>query len=68
MTRLVLEQFAGIAPKVSPKKLGEALATVAENCRLDRGRVEGWKGLVPLGESVPAGSRSIFLYNNNWLA
>ena len=68
MTRIVLEQFAGIAPKVSPKKLGEALATIAENCRLDKGRVESWKGLLATGDSVSANPQSVFLYRDDWLA
>lgn len=66
--RLTIEQFAGLAPKVSPKKLGDALATIADNVRLDKGHLAPWKGLLSTGESVPAGSQSIYPYNNGWLA
>lgn len=66
--RLIIEQFAGLAPKVSPKKMGDALATIADNVRLDKGHLAPWKGLLATGDSVSAGSQSIYPYNNNWLA
>ena len=66
--RLSIEQFAGLAPKVSPKKLGDALATIADNVRLDKGHLAPWKGLLATGESVPAESHSIYPYNNGWLS
>ncbi|WP_067586361.1 hypothetical protein [Endozoicomonas ascidiicola] len=67
MARITIEAPAGIAPKIAPVKLGDALATVADNCRLDRGRLEGWKGLVATGDTVPAGSTSIYPYNGGFL-
>ena len=66
--RLTIESFAGLAPKVSPVKLGDALATIADTVRLDRGRIDPWKGLLPIGKSAPTGSESIYPYNNGWLA
>ena len=66
--RLVLENFAGIAPKINQKKLSDEMATEAQNTRLDRGTVASWKALAATGDSVPAGTQSIFLYGDNWLA
>ena len=44
MTGFSLKQFSGTAPKVYPRLLPQDMSTVAQNVRLDSGRIEPWKG------------------------
>jgi len=38
-----IDRFAGIRPKVSPRLLGDAEATAADNCRLYSGKLKAWR-------------------------
>lgn len=66
MTQILLEQFAGIAPKVHPTKLGDALATIAENVRFERASLTPINDIVDQGP-VPNGTKSIYPYAGTWL-
>ncbi len=68
MARLLIEAFGGIAPKVAPLKLADTLATQANNCRLDRGRLDVWRGLLRTDEILPVNTETIFPYQGKWLS
>lgn len=63
---ITLEKFSGIAPGISPYKLSDAMATLANNVRFDRHRLDNWKGMQAI-EGVAANTASIFPYNGSWL-
>jgi len=44
-----LDQFKGVAPKISPELLADGLAQIAQNCKLDSGNI------IPYPEPVIAG-------------
>ena len=69
MAQITLEQFNGLAPKVQPRNLDVTLAQVAVDVRFDRANLSPMKGTTPIGESVPAGSTHLYLYEDTtWLA
>ena len=61
MTAITIEGFSGIAPKVPAINLGNSLAQVASNVRLER------RSLLPMretkNESVTLGANSRTIYN-----
>tara|TARA_B110000116_G_scaffold45548_1_gene37790 strand:+ start:143 stop:1753 length:1611 start_codon:yes stop_codon:yes gene_type:complete len=66
MTLLALENFDGLAPKIHPERLASEFAQRAENVRLDRGVIEGWRAPLktdPLADAV----KSIYKYRSSWL-
>ena len=69
MSNIKLETFRGIRPKLAPKLLADNEAQVAQNCRLERGRLEPLNGLTSI--TNVANSDSIYLWNRNvdaWLS
>lgn len=66
MTGIVLQSFAGVAPKLNPKNLSESMATIADNVRLDRGVLEPLKSPVHV-ENLAQPFVSIYPYNNAWI-
>ncbi|MGH1374435.1 MAG: hypothetical protein ACRBBW_20530 [Cellvibrionaceae bacterium] len=66
MTLLSFENFSGIAPKIRPKKLGEALAVTAQNVRFDSGSLAPWRG-ISFEENAVAGAQSLYRYDGGWL-
>ena len=66
MTSLKLDGFGGIAPKISPKKLGDQIATIAENVRLDQSRLDGWRGIAHEID-LPPKTVSAYKYQGKWL-
>lgn len=61
-----IEQFGGIAPKISPHLLPISSAVKAVNMRLDRGAITPLKAPVNIN-TVPAGTKSIYKNGNNLL-
>ena len=47
---ILQEQFGGIAPKISPKKLPPQLAQVAENCRWQGGKLQPVAGIADVSD------------------
>jgi hypothetical protein len=60
-----IEQFSGIAPKVSPPLLQGYMAVTANNVRVDQGSLHPIKG-VTVTQTLPNTARSIFKYLDNW--
>ncbi len=74
MTGFTLKTFSGKAPKVYARLLPNDMATVAENCRLDSGRLEPWKGnsavsITPVASyTVSANTKTLYKYNSStWI-
>tara|TARA_B110000208_G_scaffold29973_1_gene39427 strand:- start:457 stop:2094 length:1638 start_codon:yes stop_codon:yes gene_type:complete len=74
MTGFSLKQFSGTAPKVYPRLLPQDMSTVAQNVRLDSGRIEPWKGnaaytITPVASySISAATKSLFRYSSSiWI-
>lgn len=63
---ITLEKFSGLAPGISPYKLSDAMATIADNVRFDRHRLDNWKGMSVI-EAAAVNTASIFPYNGSWL-
>ncbi|CAM3844122.1 hypothetical protein [Parendozoicomonas haliclonae] len=66
MTSIVLDGFGGIAPKISPKKLSDQIATVAENVRLDQSRLDGWRGIKNVS-GLNNETTTVFKYQGKWI-
>ena len=65
MTGITLQGFGGIAPKLAPKQLADNMAKAAVDGRLDRGRIEPWRGVLDVDAAV-TGVQSIFKYLGTW--
>ena len=63
-----IDQFSGIAPKISPDKLPGNAAVIAQNCRVDRGSLRPIKA-PSLVATLPNTANSIFYYDQSsmWL-
>ena len=79
MVAIKLSTFSGLFPRVSPRLLPPDAATVAENVRLDSGRLAAWRGPLAINDHnntsfvVPAGTKTIYKHrdrqgNGYWLA
>ena len=66
MAGYTLQSFSGIAPKIAPKNLALELATAAQNVRLDRGRLEPFRGITE-SEVVGSTVESLFPYQGSWI-
>lgn len=68
MTVELQDQFGGIAPAISEKKLSPQLATLAENVRFEGGKLRPWRGLFR-GQPVGSATESLFYRNqtDGWL-
>jgi hypothetical protein len=66
MTGIVVQDFNGIAPKISPKKLAEDMATIAQNVRLDRDVLEPFRAITGQ-ETVGSTVQSLYPYQGAWL-
>ena len=68
---LKINNFSGIAPKVNPPLLADTMATVAQNCRVDRGSIRPLQGLtqaVAAPTTLGFVPKSIFKYGSPaWL-
>lgn len=60
-----IDQFSGIAPKVSPNLLTGNMGVVANNVRVDQGCLRPIKG-VTVTRTIPTEAKSIFRYLGNW--
>ena len=74
MTGFKLQTFSGTAPKVYERLLPEDMAQVAENCRLDSGRLNPWKGNQPTSispvanYSISSQTKTLFRYSDTiWI-
>jgi len=76
MTAIVHSTFGGIAPLISPRKLGDSFAQVAENVRLESGSLVPLKGLAAVTDEQgtrllgTTGMDSFYRYEgagNGWL-
>ena len=74
MTGFKINTFGGTAPKIYSRLLPNDVAQVAENARLDSGRLEPWKGnasasITPVaGYSVSAQTKTLFKYTDSiWI-
>ena len=74
MTGFKIDTFGGKAPKIYARLLPNDVAQVAENTRLDSGRLEPWKGnastsITPVASySVSAATKTLFRYNSStWI-
>jgi hypothetical protein len=57
-----LDQFGGIAPKISDHLLPPQLATVARNCRFGSGALESWNAPFSVADLVKTGVSSLYRY------
>lgn len=70
MTGFKLQTFSGKAPKVYARLLPEDMAQVAENCRLDSGRLEAWNGnqsasISPVASyTISSQTKTLFRYSD----
>ena len=74
MTGFKINTFGGTAPKIYSRLLPNDVAQVAENARLDSGRLEPWKGnasasITPVASySVSAQTKTLFKYTDSiWI-
>lgn len=74
MTGFKLQTFSGKAPKVYARLLPEDMAQVAENCRLDSGRLEPWNGnesasISPVASyTISPQTKTLFRYSSSiWI-
>ena len=65
---IALTTFSGLAPKIEPRTLAVGLSTECINCRFEKGNLTSILGTTPIGESVSALTRYIYLYEGlTWL-
>lgn len=64
-----IKSFKGTAPKLSPRLLPDGVATVAENCKTDKGTLRPVNGSTTVNTPSKAGTKkTIYLYNSlYWL-
>ena len=74
MTGFTLNTFSGIAPKVYARLLPNDMAQVAQNTKLDSGRIEPLKGnasatVTPVASySISAATKTLFRYSSSiWI-
>lgn len=61
--KITLDQFGGVAPKISPHLLPPQLATVARNCRFGSGSLEAWNAPLAVSELAKEGTiQSLYRY------
>jgi len=67
MSKLALQQFKGIIPKIPPKLLNSNNAQIADNCRLDRGHLESWQSMSKVGDLTKTGDiQTIHLFADQY--
>jgi hypothetical protein len=62
-----MQQFSGMVPKTSGELLPDYHAQLADGCTLRSGKIEPLKKHLAVA-SVPAGTKSIFLHNGEWMS
>lgn len=69
MTKLVLTDFSGMAPKILPSKLAESLAVEAVNTKFSAGGIIPWRRPLPTADTVSFATelKSIYPYDDDWL-
>lgn len=78
MAGIKIPTFQGIFPKISPRLIPDTAATVAENVRLDSGRLTAWRAPSATNDhngtlfSVPSNTKTIYKHrdragNGYWL-
>ena len=78
MAAVKIQTFGGLFPEISPRLLPENGATIAENAKLNSGRLESWKSPAVTVDhngasfSVPSGTKTIYKHrdrsgNGYWL-
>tara|TARA_R110002153_G_scaffold249910_1_gene406464 strand:+ start:910 stop:2583 length:1674 start_codon:yes stop_codon:yes gene_type:complete len=74
MSGFTINTFGGTAPKIYSRLLPPDIGQVAENARLDSGRLEPWKGnastsITPVASyNVSAQTKTLFKYNDSiWM-
>lgn len=67
MAKILIDEFNGIAPKYPPLKLGNSVAQVADNVRLDRLRLEPMRDSNDESVSLSADTRTFYYYNSAWI-
>jgi hypothetical protein len=68
MPPLRFMSFSGVRPRIDPTNLGDTLAQVAVNCRLDSTKTYPFRSLLDKSTAFPAGTKTIYPYNNGWLS
>ena len=69
MPSLDLQQFGGIAPKISERKLPDGAAVTANNVRLESGDLAPLKTHTDISAELRAGVvKSIYQYGNDWFS
>jgi hypothetical protein len=76
VSKIYIDQFGGISPRIDPKLLGDTMAQKAENCRLISGKIVPLNGLTKIvnaatlydqvNGTIPAGSKRIYLWRH-WI-
>lgn len=61
-----VRKFSGEAPSIPPRKLGDGIASLAENTRYDKARLDAWEDFNDL-QSVAVGTESIFKYQGAFI-
>jgi hypothetical protein len=69
VTGIQIQKFSGIAPRYAPRKLGDNLAVLAENTRLDSGSIDPYKGMAAAVKAAAVGDISAYYYPGiaDWL-
>ena len=78
MASIKLQTFGGVLPQVSSRLLPDTSATIAENARLDSGRLAAWRAPLAINDhnnaafNVPSNTRTIYRHrdragNSYWL-
>lgn len=78
MAAIKLSTFGGLLPQISPRLLPDTAATVAENARLESGRLEAYNAPLAINDHnntsfvVPTGTKTIYKHrdrqgNGYWL-
>lgn len=78
MAGIALNTFSGLFPRVSPRLIPQNAATIAENVRLDSGRISSWRGPLAINDHnsasfvVPSNTKTIYKHrdragNGYWL-
>jgi len=70
MASIKLQTFGGVLPQVSSRLLPDTAATIAENARLDSGRLSAWRAPLAINDhnsgafTVPSNTRTIYKHRD----
>ena len=65
MAGFSVSEFNGIGPKIAPRLLATSVAQIAQNVRLDSGRVEALPNHSASVQTVASGTNTVYLYSGS---